>query len=610
MRPWGANKFGPSGPFAKTLKDLGIRARFLDDHITGIDTSVLKAWGWSRGKINNWRGKEGEFFSANGEAQILGRPPITNEIFSTENGVQFRQIDFVALPSFLYRLFRENVIYNNEDKRVVRLGGAKATKQAVAYAETRAVPTPMAERFAIPGHVSDSGRTTLFDADGIAAFDRMRSIGGILKHLGMVGLALDAGLTAWRVHSLIAQGNTFSADSEWRHFLARTSLGTLGGMTAGALWGLRLGRLTGPVGTLLATGAGAVGGALFGDRVAKAYDQQIIDNGIGGNGNHYTYIEGANGVEGRWVSYELVPNLNIGSAAGSIWKRIEKPAPADQVPGLDFHRGEKIADLVLGSPEVLDTDHLMLDGKDWEKVRDGRSPISRWAHVVRAGRLSHRDEADSATSAKLDELARQRQTSNENGPTVDARSYLQTYYKNGWEKFGPLPEAVTSALNLRSERHIVDPATHITWNQGEDGEFTRTVMMPGVRGIKLPRKIPAKPIETERIKHLQHEVQVENAVDEGYGDIYKTSRRDSDPVVNEPYSRNSVDNWGGMGMAPAMPLKLGDLFARSVVTDPALMAPSPAASANATSRPTGKITTTVHIHLDGQKIDTQFFEHD
>ncbi len=608
MHPFGATKFGPTGPFAKMMDKLGVGRRILPEPIMGFGpryflesfpgVSAKKALAKSRGMAAHMNGQIAEWHGDADDTQRFGGTAITNQKFSGEDGVLLREVDAVRVPSFFYRLFIENAFYNRDFKRVLKLGGTDAEEQLKAYAETKVIPTWLAKWHEISGRVSKDGQTTWIDAEGVAKIKSTGYAGGIARRWGEAGFVSDVGMTGWRAYQSYAQSNPFAADSELRHFAARNSMGILGGAAAGFVWGFLGGSPTGP--GAIATGLiGSIIGAFAGDAAADAYDQRKIKNITGTDGVLYTRKND------QWFSRTAVPDVGPDSYAdhGVKWKTIYTPAPLDQVPFLDFQSRGMDTKLKLGRPLVLDTENVTLDGKDWTRL-----PGDDWYRNLNAREGGGTEFADDEKRAKLNEMAAQRQQWNDNYREMIGLDYLWKHYQKGWNKIGPLPEAVTDVLHLPSETHLIDPETGIAWDQGEDGRLRRTET-EFVQDMPVPYELFADDAVTKRVKRVQQEVQAQNAAHAHYLETHTVSYGHPGIAAEGPYSPNSIDDWGGLWAAPATRRGRGDLATRSVLMDPALLAPSPIPPFDIAPPPPRRVTT-VNLHMDGVKIDTQTFEHD
>jgi hypothetical protein len=153
-------------------------------------------------------------------------------------------------------------------------------------------------------------------------------------------------------------------------------------------------------------------------------------------------------------------------------------APAKQVAQLDYQRMTAITALALANPATQDTRLIELDGIRWHATRTG------WAQTVELPGLPNNSfgipafttvdrPADAQTAKALDQLAANREFNNTHYAEAVANAYVMDYYGKGWSETGPLPEVVTQALGLASEKHITDPQTGHAWNADGHGHFSR-----------------------------------------------------------------------------------------------------------------------------------------
>jgi hypothetical protein len=133
-----------------------------------------------------------------------------------------------------------------------------------------------------------------------------------------------------------------------------------------------------------------------------------------------------------------------------------------------MRRTEKITELAIANPPHPDPNTI--DGVDpkthatqtWERHDD------TWQTHVRAGRgtvaVTATEASHPGLTAQLNALSAQRAFIDEHGAEMAANAFVMDYYGKGWDKLGPLPQSVTTALKLPSETKIVDPSTGKTWD--------------------------------------------------------------------------------------------------------------------------------------------------
>ena len=287
--------------------------------------------------------------------------------------------------------------------------------------------------------------------------------------------AYDAYTTAKQYQTLSAQSNPFGADALLRRYEGRTAGGAIGGIGAGAAYGFVAGAETGP-GALVTGVVGSVVGAFEGDRLAVTITEHKVNHQTGADGVTYLYEGGV----WKHTHYRLDPD---GSAVPNPYgapsmQAAVTTAPAEQVAQLDYQRMTAITSLALANPATQDTRLIELDGIRWHATRTG------WAQTVELPGLPNNSfgipafttvdrPADAQTAKALDQLAANREFNNTHYAEAVANAYVMDYYGKGWSETGPLPEVVTQALGLASEKHITDPQTGHAWNADGHGHFSR-----------------------------------------------------------------------------------------------------------------------------------------
>jgi hypothetical protein len=320
--------------------------------------------------------------------------------------------------------------------------------------------------------------TYLKSIDDSLALRAERRVGLAVKGLGTgaatVLMALDAYTTTEQYQALSAQGNPFGADALLRRYEGRTAGGVIGGIGAGAAYGFVAGAETGP-GALVTGAVGSVVGAFAGDKIAVMITEHKVNYQTGADGVSYVYEGGA----WKHTHYQLDPATSVPNpyGAASMQARVTT-APAKQVAQLDYQRMTAITALALANPATQDTRLIELDGIRWHATRTG------WAQTVELPGLPNNSfgipafttvdrPADAQTAKALDQLAANRKFNNTHYAEAVANAYVMDYYGKGWSETGPLPEVVTQALGLASEKHITDPQTGHAWNADGHGHFSR-----------------------------------------------------------------------------------------------------------------------------------------
>ncbi|WP_395120041.1 hypothetical protein ACFCQI_03745 [Rhodanobacter sp. FW102-FHT14D06] len=335
------------------------------------------------------------------------------------------------------------------------------------------------EQVLVPNRKLYEPPTYLKSIDDSLALRAERRVGLAVKGLGTgaatILMALDAYTTAKQYQTLSAQSNPFGADALLRRYEGRTAGGAIGGIGAGAAYGFVAGAETGP-GALVTGVVGSVVGAFEGDRLAVTITEHKVNHQTGADGVTYMYEGGV----WKHTHYQLDPD---GSAVPDPYgapsmQAVVTTAPAEQVAQLDYQRMTAITALALANPATQDTRLIELDGIRWHATRTG------WAQTVELPGLPNNSfgipafttvdrPADAQTAKALDQLAANREFNNAHYAEAVANAYVMDYYGKGWSETGPLPEVVTQALGLASEKHITDPQTGHAWNADGHGHFSR-----------------------------------------------------------------------------------------------------------------------------------------
>lgn len=309
--------------------------------------------------------------------------------------------------------------------------------------------------------------------DNSLALQAERRLGLAVKGTTSVvaaGTALYDGLTtAEQYQALSAQGNQFGADALLRRYEGRTAGGVLGGVAAGAGYGLLVGSETGP-GAFVTGAVGGVIGAFAGEKIATMVTEHKLNHQTGRDGLTYAYERG------QWVHTEHRLGLD-----GHYLPAIEtsrSTAPVAELSLLDYRRASAVTSLMLAEPVLQDTRNITLDGAEWHATDKGWVEQVLLPHMPGPfdvpAPIGNR-KADDATARQLDELAANRQYNNEHYSEDVAKAYVMDYTGRGWSSEGPLPDAVTKALDLPSEEHFTDPVTGNRWVASGKGGFERTV---------------------------------------------------------------------------------------------------------------------------------------
>lgn len=293
------------------------------------------------------------------------------------------------------------------------------------------------------------------------------AVKGATTGLAAAAALYDGYTTAEQYQALSAQGNQFGADALLRRYEGRTAGGVLGGVAAGAGYGLLAGSETGP-GAFLTGAAGGVIGAFAGEKIATT--EHKLNRQAGRDGRTYAYEQG------QWVHVER--RLGLDEHHLPTIETNRTTAPATQVSLLDYRRASAVTSLMLAEPVLQDARNITLEGAQWHATDSGWVEKVSLPHVPSPYAVpapTAERKADDTTARQLDQLAANRQYNNDHYAEDVAKAYVMDHTGRGWSVEGPIPDAVTNALNLPSEEHFTDPVTGNRWTASGKGSFERTV---------------------------------------------------------------------------------------------------------------------------------------
>jgi hypothetical protein len=282
-----------------------------------------------------------------------------------------------------------------------------------------------------------------------------------LTALGAAAVVYDAITTASRTADLRSHGNHVGAESEIMHFGGR-NLGALGGAVLGAQVLGTAGIESGPMDVLVA-GAGAIGGAIGGEKLVEAYDRHRIYQQTDPQNAAWTYDpdrpqEGwTRQVPTAETSNPPTSLLGYGALPVPVMRTIRAdPALADR---LSFQASSVAVELALAHPpRPRDPYSQPASPQDTPSHVDAPwkrdAQTQQWSRVVTDRMLEHGmaathiEHASAARAAQLDEAARQTIEANLAGSRRGiAERYRAAYDQRGWAQYGDLPEAVSHALH-------------------------------------------------------------------------------------------------------------------------------------------------------------------
>lgn len=293
-----------------------------------------------------------------------------------------------------------------------------------------------------------------------------------VKSLGVVAGAefvYDTAKTAGHTSDLLNQGNRTAAQSEIEHFGSR-NLGMLGGAALGAEVLGSAGIESGPL-DLIVGGAGAIGGAFAGEKLANAYDNHRIYNQTDAKGMTWNY-DPARPQQGWTIDVPPLPETPHGQ------RLTADPALTER---LNYQANSTAVELALGHPAPPQDPYSQSAGGNdapsklpasW--IRD--ADTEHWSRhvtdqVMEHGLTSnHTVVANPQRAAQLDAAAQQTIEANlAHSPHGMAEHYQALYEQHGWQKHGPMPDAVTDAL--KTPAHKLEASDGHTYTQGQNGQW-------------------------------------------------------------------------------------------------------------------------------------------
>gem|GEM_PF-4516797 len=290
--------------------------------------------------------------------------------------------------------------------------------------------------------------------------------------LGAAAMVYDATATATHASELQHQGNAAGAQSDIVHFGSR-NLGALGGAALGAeIFGMA-GLETGPVDVVIG-GAGAVVGAVAGDKLADAWDARKIYHQTDLHGTSWQYDPKQ--PQHGWTRH--LADTVTGRATGRTHIETAPPAIAER---LTFQANSAAVELALAHPvaprdpytqPAAAHDTVSLAEASW--IRDAQT--RQWSrHVVdqvmEHGMVStHTDIATPQRAAELDAAAQRIIAENlANAPHGIAQRYQAVYTQRDWQRHGPMPDAVT--LALKTPANTLAASDGATYTRSHDGQW-------------------------------------------------------------------------------------------------------------------------------------------
>lgn len=305
----------------------------------------------------------------------------------------------------------------------------------------------------------------------------VRVPGLLLRSAGGVALAHDAFTTAQASKRLLAQGNRVGEASQTLHFAGR-NLGMAGGAVMGAKLGAMAGIEAGP-GVVLTGLAGGIVGAVVGSRLMDVVDRARIysQRDAAGDTWHLDPGQPARGWQRSVSTGEIdpqVPSWMTGAPTYTWQTQHADPALADR---LDYQAsGTAVALAMANAPTPRNPYRQDIEGGDvpsgktaTEWVRNGAD--RQWQRLVYGPDLRMGGRIETATperAARLERAAQGVIDANAAGtPKAMAQRYQAAYERNGWERHGPLHEAVKPAL----ESPGLPASDGREYRRGQDGQW-------------------------------------------------------------------------------------------------------------------------------------------
>jgi hypothetical protein len=284
--------------------------------------------------------------------------------------------------------------------------------------------------------------------------------------LAAAAVVYEGATTAVHSADLQRQGNVTGARSQIEHFASST----VGGFGLGAV-GAELGSFGGPVGTVAGGAVGYGIGAFGGEKLMDAYDNHKIYNQPDPQGVTWNY-DPAKPQHGWTRNIPPLPDTPHGQhfTAG--------PALAER---LTYQANNTAVELALANP-AEPRDPYTQPAAAHDAPSQITAPWTRdvqthtWSRhvtdrVLEHGiNITHLDAASPERAAQLDAAAQQTIAESLAGSKRGiAEHYQAAYEQRGWTQQGPMPEAVTSALN--TPRNTLQASDGDTYTRAADGPW-------------------------------------------------------------------------------------------------------------------------------------------
>ncbi|HKX79597.1 MAG TPA: peptidoglycan-binding protein [Novosphingobium sp.] len=366
---------------------------------------------------------------------------------------------------------------------------AEGARPAVRSLPTR-MTAPVAE-VAMSKLLTDAGNVEVRPYQPLSPGHKVLAAAGVA---GIAASVVDAKASADRASTLLSQDSPLAAQSELTHYAARGTGGWIGGATAGVV---ATAAATGPgvVGFIVIGGA-AVAGSHVGEHVATVLDSYKTFKQTDRQGVHWE----SNGLQ--WVRKDLGDMIDDGQ--NEVVKQ-DFSADPEKANELNYRASNSATELAIGKLQpprnpyaqaATDNDPPSQRRADWE-----RNPqTGTWDRRVVLGfeqpgvPMVRVDTASPERAAELDRSSLQVIRENiANGPAPMAARYEMVHRSEGWERFGPVPPSIQSALRddslIASDGKLYQRTPDGQWqrngesavaagNLRQELESTRAVLQP------------------------------------------------------------------------------------------------------------------------------------
>jgi hypothetical protein len=281
----------------------------------------------------------------------------------------------------------------------------------------------------------------------------------------VTGVILDVGTTTKRAVDLHGKGNDIAAESEILHYAGR-NLGMVGGAILGAgLFGT-CGAPAGPADVLIA-GAGAIGGAVAGDTLVDAYTQFKTYQQTDPHGQTWRY-------DPKQPHKGWTRTITDAFAEHGLSQTHQEQAPAELGDRLSYQASTTAVQLALGRPAKPDDpytqpanaeDATLPGDPSWIRDAQTKQWSRSYVDAFAERGLSHYgvNIATPARTEQLDAAAAAVVANNHaQEPQSIAERYRTIYEERGWKQYGPMPEAVTDALETSATSQAHKAVEHGT----------------------------------------------------------------------------------------------------------------------------------------------------